>query len=138
MKKIIVLLGILVLLPVLPLWAQTSDPDASLGEKLVRELFANPTSVEMAKAFQTIHQGKALQREAAAKAMGGIKISDYTLSNFKVTREANILVVTYTFTGHSTLEGKRMSTAPAPRLSVFIDTGKGWQWLAHGNFSAVK
>jgi hypothetical protein len=137
-KKCVVIIGMLILLPAFSLWAQTPGPDAALGEKLVRALFANPAAVKMSKAFQTVHQGKALQREEAARSTKGIDLQDYRLSDFKVTREANILVVTYTFTGQSTLEGKKMGTGPAPRLSVFIDTGKEWQWLAHGNFSAVQ
>jgi hypothetical protein len=55
------------------------------------------------------------------------------LSNFKVTREADTLVVTYMFTGQVAIGDKQGGPAPSPRMSVFIKRGKTWLWLAHAN-----
>lgn len=137
MKKIMVLLGILILLSALPLWAQTPGQDAVLGEKLVREIFTSPSSIKLAKGFQSVHENGVRDRDAEARMLQSIKVSNYTLSNFKVTRETNILIVTYTFTGHEIIDGRKMDGKPAPRLSVFINTGKEWQWLAHANLIAA-
>lgn len=138
MKKLMVLPGLLILLSALPLWAQTPAQDAALGEKLVREIFANPSSVKLAKAFQAVHERGVRDHDAEVKMLQSIKVSNYTLSGFKVTREANILIVTYTFTGHEIIDDRKMSGKPAPRLSVFINTGREWQWLAHANLIAAK
>ena len=134
MKRLLFLLGSIVLLiSALPAAAQMPESDAALGERLVREVFANPASAKLAKGFQSVHQDGVRDRDAEAKTVMALKLRDYILSNFKVTREANVLVVTYTFAGQEMIDGKQTSGQPAPRLSIFIDTGKGWQWLAHAN-----
>lgn len=138
MKKLMVLAGIIILLQALPLWAQSPEQDAVLGEKLVREIFANPSSVKLARAFQAVHEEGVRDHDAEARMLKSIMVSNYTLANFKITREANILIVTYTFTGHEIIDGRKMSRKPAPRLSVFINTGKEWQWLAHANLIAAR
>ncbi len=125
-KKCVAIIGMLILLPAFSLWAQTPGPDAALGEKLVRALFANPAAVKMSKAFQTVHQGKALQREEAARSTKGIDLQDYRLSDFKVTREANILVVPTPLRPFHPSKQKDGHWTGA-QLSVFIDMGKEWQ-----------
>jgi hypothetical protein len=139
MKGIMVLLGSLVLLmSALPLGAETQEPDAVWGERLVRTFFADFSSVKMAKGFQSVHQDGARDRDAERKTLDNLNLRNYTLSDFKVTREANVLVVTYTFTGRETIDGKPASARPAPRMSIFIETGKEWQWLAHANLNPIK
>ena len=37
-----------------------------------------------------------------------------------------------------TIEGKRLSTKPAARLTIFLKTDSGWQWIAHANLNPLK
>jgi hypothetical protein len=139
MKRLIVALASFVLLiSALPLAAQTSASDAALGEKLVRGVFAKPASAKLAKGFQSIHQDGARDRDSEIKTLGKLNLRNYTLSNFKVTREANVLVVSYTFTGREVIDGKQTSGKAAPRLSVFINQDGEWQWLAHANLTGIR
>jgi len=129
------LAGLFCLLWAMPVFAETTDADAALGEKLVRRIFSDPVSAKLAKGFQSVHHDGARDYEAEKKRLAKIDIRNYTLSDFKVTREANALVVTYTFTGQVALDGKQGGPAPSPRMSVFIKKGKTWLWLAHANLT---
>ena len=60
------------------------------------------------------------------------------MSGFKATQNGPVIVVTYLVTVAETIDGKRLSKAPAPRLTVFLKTDKGWQWLAHANLHPLK
>ena len=138
MKGLMVLLGSLILaVSALPVSAQSPESDAALGERLVRQFFADLGSVTVAKGFQSVHRDGARDREAEIKTLKGLNLKNYTLANFKVTREMNVLIVTYTFAGQETIDGKKTGAEPAPRMSVFIDTGKEWQWLAHANLIPI-
>jgi hypothetical protein len=35
------------------------------------------------------------------------------------------------------VNGKRFTPGPAPRLSVFVWNGRGWQLVAHANFNPL-
>lgn len=136
MKGKMVLLGIIVfLMSMLPVTGKAQESDAALGERMVRSLFANPETASLAKGFQAINESGARDCDAEKKRIATMKLGDYALSDFKVTREGNVLVVTYIFTGHETMEGKMLSKQPVPRLSVFIETDQGWQLLAHANLA---
>jgi|WetSurMetagenome_2_1015567.scaffolds.fasta_scaffold00340_26 hypothetical protein len=134
LKGIIVLLGgLFFLLSALPAVGQTKDADSVLGEKLVRAIFSDPEAANLSKGFQSVHLDGARDYNAEKKRLTKIDIRNYTLSDFRVTREANVLVVTYTFTGQLTLDGRQGAAEPSPRMSVFIKKGKSWLWLAHAN-----
>ena len=37
-----------------------------------------------------------------------------------------------------TIEGKRLSSKPDTRLTIFLKTDSGWQWIAHANLNPLK
>lgn len=122
-----------------------SAPELTLGEKLVRQLWAdmkarNMAAIEktIAQGFQSAHEDGARDREEQIKLIQGLNMGDYILSDIKVTRNGPVIVVTYSVSVAETIEGKRLSTRPAPRLSVFLQTDKGWQWISHANLRPLK
>jgi hypothetical protein len=121
--------------------AASNPADAADGEQLEREMWmyidsTNWTAVEskIAAGFQSIHldgpRDKAGEMELFRK-LNGTKAE---LSDFKVTKSDDEIIVTYTISVGETIGGQRMSTAPARRLSVWqFIPGAGWQWTAHAN-----
>ncbi|MFP3953378.1 MAG: protease inhibitor I42 family protein [Candidatus Acetothermia bacterium] len=111
-----------------------------IGEELVRDIFKdmknlNVSSLEkvISKEFQAIHTSGASDRQEEIETIKGLDLGEYKLSDFKVTRDGDVLVVTYKISAEETLKGEKVSKKPTPRLSVFIKTGSGWKWLAHAN-----
>jgi hypothetical protein len=138
MKGIVVLVGGLLLLSALPFAVLAEESDAAMGERLVRGFFVDLASAKMAKGVQSVHQDGARDRDTERKTLAGLNLKNYTLSDFKVTREGNVLIVTYTFAGHELIDGKPTSGKPAPRMSIFVESGKEWLWVAHANLNPIK
>lgn len=120
--------------------APAAVDDQALGEQLVRQLWVDMKDNDMeaigkslAQGFQSVHQNGASDREQEITLVAGLKLGDYTLSNIKITRNGPAIVATYLVTVAETLNGVRLEKQPAPRLSVFLHTDGGWQWLAHAN-----
>lgn len=116
--------------------------DAKIGEELVRKVFkyiknSNISALEsmLSEKFQAVHSFGASNRQQEIETLKGIELKEYTLGNFKVTREGKVLIVTYTISAEETIKGERVPQKPVPRLSVFIKTDSGWEWLAHANLS---
>src|SRR5438270_6196455 len=53
------------------------------------------------------------------------KVQSYQLSNVRVTRAGDVIVVRYDVAAVVTINGAQQSRAPAPRLSVFARAKKG-------------
>lgn len=129
-------------------WALAGDQssqDAELGEKLVRQLWAtihkaDPAALEklLAQGFQSIHEDGAHDRAEELKLLAGLNLGKYTLSNIKATRNGPAVVVTYSAAAEETMYNKRLPGTPSPRMSVFLKTDQGWQWLAHANLRSLK
>lgn len=141
MKKFLVIgvsLGML-------LAATLAQAGENQGEKLVRDLWALMAARDMAKieamtspAFQSVRSIGACDKAQQMKLIAGLNLGPYTLSNFKVTEQGPVIVATYTVSVAETINGQRLDTKPAPRMSIFIKTERGWQWLAHANLKPVK
>jgi hypothetical protein len=115
------------------------------GEQLVRDLWSNMKANHwqkldkaMSPAFQSVHSDGARDRAQELKLIKGLKMGDYTLDKFKTTRQGPVLVVTYQVTVSETIDGKRLTHKPAPRLTVFFKAAGGWQWLAHANLRPLE
>lgn len=143
----VLLTATFVLLCVNPVYlgAAESTAKVSEGEKMVRQLFAdmkakNMAALEkwMAPGFQSAHQDGARNKEQELKLLEGLNLSEYTLSDFKVTQNGPILIVTYNFSGEETIKGKRLSKRSSHRMSVFLKTDSGWQWIAHASLNPLK
>lgn len=125
--------------------ASGSTTELALGEDLVRELWndfktQNISSLEkkIAPGFQSIHEDGARDAEAELKLLKEQNLGEYTLSNFKVTQVGSAIIVSYFVSVKETIDGQRLSSKPAARLTIFLQTDNGWQWIAHANLNPLK
>jgi hypothetical protein len=119
--------------------------EAGLGEKLVRQLWADMQKPDIegiektiAEGFQSVHQYGASNREEEIELIKGLKLGNYTLSDMKITQNESVIVATYFVSVEETIMGKRLPKKPEPRLSVFVKTDSGWKWIAHANLKPLK
>ena len=119
--------------------------EAGLGEKLVRQLWADMQKPDIegiektiAEGFQSVHQFGASNREEEIELIKGLKLGNYTLSDMKITQNESVIVATYFVSVEETIMGKRLQKKPEPRLSVFVKTDSGWKWIAHANIKSLK
>lgn len=117
----------------------------SQGEKLVRDLWALFAAKDLANieamtspAFQSVHTFGAYDKAQEMKLLADLNLGPYTLSDFKVTEQGPVILVSYKVSVAETIDGKRLNKKPAPRLSIFINTDQGWQWVAHANLKVVE
>lgn len=110
---------------------------AALGEKLVRQCFSDPASIKLAKGFQSVHQDGARNREEEYATLKQLGLRRLNLSDFKVTRRENLLIVTYAAAVQEAIDAQETTSEPAYRLSVFIESGKDWLLLTHANLIAM-
>ncbi len=122
--------------------AEAAGPSPGVGEQLVRTLFGeltagNVKAVEaiLSPGFRAVSPAGAVDREGELKRLRAMKLGDFTLGDFAESREGDVLVVTYTFTGSETVGGKVIAAQPSPRLSVFVKGPGGWMWTAHANLA---
>lgn len=115
------------------------------GEELVRELWAdiranNVDAVErkLSTGFQSVHQDGSRNRDQEIALIKALKLGEYTLTDFSITQDGPVIVAIYFVSVEETIEGKRLSSEPAPRLSVFLETDDGWKWTAHANLKPLK
>jgi len=114
-----------------------------VGEELVREIFKDIENSDitalkkkMAKSFQAVHSFGASDLQQEIKTLQKLQLGEYTLSDFKVTHEDQLLIVTYNVKAEETIKGERIEDKPIPRLSVFVKKDSGWKWIAHANLSS--
>lgn len=114
------------------------------GEKLLQQLWSdmaaqNVGGIEktISPAFQSVHQNGSSNRDQELELIKGLKLGEYTLSDVKITRDGPVIVATYFVSVEETIDGKRLSKKPAPRMSVFYKTDGGWKWIAHANLKPI-
>ena len=90
---------------------------------------------KIAPGFQSVHEDGTRSREEELKLLQELNLGEYTLSDLKVTQVGPVIIVSYFVSTEETIEGKRLSTSPAARLSIFLKTDSGWQWIAHANLN---
>lgn len=64
-------------------------------------------------------------------------VESYTIQDLEVTRDGPVLVARYEVVVNSTIGDQTQSTNPAPRLSVFYKSPKGWKMISHANFNEI-
>ena len=64
-------------------------------------------------------------------------INSFSISNVTATQTGSVLVVRYLATIEGVVNGKRATPGPAPRISVFVRSGRTWQLVAHANFNPL-
>ena len=125
--------------------AGVSAGEGSLGEKLVRQLWAdmkagNVETLEKmtAPGFQSVHEDGSRNRKEELQLIKGGNFGKYTLTNLKVTQNGPVITVTYFVSVEETIGGKRLpTTKPAARLSAWLKTDSGWQWIIHANLRSL-
>ena len=124
--------------------AEVSRAEISEGEKLERQMWADfkakkwaEVESKIALGFQSVHQDGVRDREAEIKLIKGLNLGEYTLNNFKVTQNGPAIIVTYTASVQEMIMGENLDKQ-SERLSVWIKTDKGWQWITHANLVPLK
>lgn len=124
--------------------AEVSKAEISEGEKLERQMWADfkgqkwaEVESKIAPGFQSVHQDGVRDREAEIKLIKGLNLGEYTLNNFKVTENGPAIIVTYTASVQEMIAAETLDKQ-SERLSVWIKTDKGWQWITHANLVPLK
>jgi hypothetical protein len=117
----------------------------SQGEQLLRQLWEDMRKADMnalekrlANGFQSVHQYGASDRGQEIELLRKLNFDKYTLSDIQITQNGPVIVATYFVSVEETIKDQRLSKEPAPRLSVFLKTDSGWQWIAHANLKPLK
>jgi len=117
---------------------------ASIGEKLVTELFAALEAKNWDKlenmihpAFQSVHHDGARNKSQEIQLLKRLDLGNYQLSKFKITMSDTILVVSYIVSAEELIDGKLTLSEPSCRLSVFHKTDDGWKWVSHASFIKI-
>ncbi len=146
MKRYFLSPGLVVAFALILVFGATASADEELGEKLVRQFFAdvkagNLISIEktLAEGFQATHSFGPLDRAGELRLIRGIKLGDYKLSNFKTTHQGPVMVVTFKVNApDEVLDGKRVADGAHERLAVWLKTEIGWQLIAYANLAPLK
>lgn len=119
--------------------------DISQGETLERQMWAdvkshnwNAVEEHIAADFQSVHADGPRTRDQELTLLKDMNISNYILSNFKVTQNQGVLVVTYTVAVKETIDSRNLANKPYPRLSVWQMNNNVWQWIAHANLHPIQ
>jgi len=123
---------------------QTSVADTALGEQQVERLWAGFAKPDLsaldqfvAPGFQSLHEDGARSWPQERKLVTELKITPYVLSDYKVTRNGDALLVTYQCKVGETIAAARLAKASTPRLDVFQQIGGEWKLLSHVNVRHV-
>ena len=145
MKVVMTLALVLLFISQVVQASQEPEAELSLGEQLVRQLWAdmkarNIEAIEkmIAPGFQSVHEDGSRDREAEIELIKGLDLGKYTLSDFVVTENGPVIVVSNFVSVEETIGGERLSTEPAARLSVWLNTNGVWQWIIHANLKPLK
>lgn len=116
----------------------------SIGEKLVRELFADIKTANWDKlesmihpAFQSVHEDGSRNRDEEMQLLRGLQLGDYSLGDFNITMSESIMIVSYAVTAQERIDGKATLPKSSYRLSVFHKMDGGWKWVAHASFITI-
>jgi len=151
MKKTIIILSLaLVLLTAFSVPHSTYVPaspstsDSALGQQQVERLWADFAKSDLAAldmfvapGFQSLHKDGARDWVQERQLVADLKLTPYFLSDYKVSRNGDVLVVTYACKVGETIADARLAKESTPRLDVFQLTGSEWKLLAHVNVRDV-
>jgi len=117
----------------------------SIGKELVLQLWADMKAnnwmelqKQIAPGFQSIHQDGARDNQVQIELIKGLNLSEYTLSNFKVTMEGQVIIVTYQVNVEETIAGNLIQKRSSMRLSAWLKSGDSWKWIIHANLVPLK
>jgi hypothetical protein len=117
------------------------DPNAD-GEALYREFIAAVAAEDwatveatLAPDFQSVHTDGARSKAAELELLKLVDLGAYSPSNFTSTRGGDTQVTTHWLSIEESIDGSRLSTKPAPRLTVWRLGDAGWQIIAIANLN---
>jgi len=116
------------------------------AEKLERQMWDYMQAADtanfgarVAAGFQAVHFDGATDRDGEIELVQNMHMGKYELSDFKISYETGLVVVTYLArVEHQSLNGELLSAEVSPRMSVWIKTAGGWKWLVHANLNRPK
>jgi len=143
-KKLFQPILFVVLISFLAISCEPERLDGQQEEALVYQLWDNfqqknfdAIEKNMASGFQSIHQFGANDMEAEMKLLYNLEMSDYTITNLKITSNEDLIIATYFVSVAETIDGERLSKEPAPRMTIFIEVDDEWRWIAHANLKPI-
>lgn len=117
------------------------DPQAD-GEALYREFIGAVAagawaSVDgmLAQDFQSVHTDGPRDKTKEIEMLKAVNLGEYSLTDFTSTRGGDTIVATHWLSVEETIDGSRLSTKPAARLTVWRQGGSGWQIIAIANLN---
>ena len=125
-----------------PLSAQTPFNPQAEGERLERLWWDQQKNQDiagltklMSPAFQSINSKGAQDLSFNLAIIKAEKLGKYELTNIKVTKSQDNLIVTYQIAVPENYLGQKMSSKLHYRLDVWTKTTIGWQIIAHANLN---
>jgi len=126
-------------------FSETTENIDITGKELVQQLWVNfktnnweEIEKQMGSGFQSVHQDGTRDKDAQLELLKGLDLSDYIISDYTVTAEGPVIIVTYKITVEETLEGTRLPERTVMRLSAWVKSGDDWKWIIHANLTAMK
>jgi len=120
--------------------SQTRAADNALGQQQVEKLWANFAKPDLealdnfvAPGFQSLHEDGAREWTQERKLVAELKLTPYVLSGYQVTRNGDVLVVTYQCQVGETVAEAHLAKTSTPRMDVFQQIGGEWKLLSHVN-----
>jgi hypothetical protein len=122
----------------------TSAADFALGQQQVERLWADFAKPDLAAldqfvalGFQSLHGDGARDWAQERLLVSGLKITPYVLTDYKVTRNGDTLLVTYQCRVGETIADARLAKESTPRLDIFLQVGGEWKLLSHVNVREI-
>ncbi|HEU18443.1 MAG TPA: nuclear transport factor 2 family protein [Deltaproteobacteria bacterium] len=110
------------------------------GTGLVQQLWTDMKNADadaiakyISSEFQSIHEDGTRNNNEQLELIKNLSLGEYTLSDFCVTENDSVIIVTYFVTVEETLAGKRLPARKSARLSAWQKTDEGWKWIIHAN-----
>jgi len=126
-------------------FTETTENIDSIGKKLVQQLWVDfktnnweEIEKQMGSGFQSVHQDGTRDKDAQIELIKGLDLGDYTISDYTVTAEGPVIIVTYKITVEETLAGTRLPERTVMRLSAWVKIEDDWKWIIHANLTAMK
>ncbi|MGI9195863.1 MAG: nuclear transport factor 2 family protein [Candidatus Nanopelagicales bacterium] len=119
----------------------TQDPQAD-GEALYLEFIGAVAAQDwsavdaiLAADFQSVHTDGPRDKAREIEMLKAEDLGEYSVTDFTSTRAGDTLVATHWLSVAETINGSRLSTKPAPRLTVWRQGASGWQIIAIANLN---
>ncbi|MFM9135369.1 MAG: nuclear transport factor 2 family protein [bacterium] len=114
-----------------------ADGDALDLERLGAVAAADWAKVDaiLADDCQSVHTDGPRNKAAEIDLLKAEDLGTYSVTDFTTTRAGDTLVATHWLSVEETINGSRLSTKPAPRLTVWRSGAAGWQIIAIANLN---